>query len=214
MPRVGVFGGTFNPIHFGHLLIADEICEFLELDRMLFVPASVPPHKPAGELAPAADRFAMTELAVREHPQFEVSDVEFRRRGPSYTVDTLQALGPRGDLCLVIGSETFLDLLTWKDPRAVAALARLVVVPRSGKAFDPDAPASQKVLRELGLEGFVRPEAAPGCPEAPVLVEAASLPISASDLRCRASEGRSLAFRMPTSVAAYIRDHRLYRQEG
>ena len=214
MPRVGVFGGTFNPIHFGHLLIADEICEFLELDRMLFVPASVPPHKPAGELAPAADRFAMTELAVREHPQFEVSDVEFRRRGPSYTVDTLQALSPRGDLCLVIGSETFLDLLTWKDPRTVAALARLVVVPRSGKAFDPDAPASQKVLRELGLEGFVRPEAAPGCPEAPVLVEAASLPISASDLRRRACEGRSLAFRMPASVAAYIRDHRLYRQEG
>ncbi|MEK7836725.1 MAG: nicotinate-nucleotide adenylyltransferase [candidate division NC10 bacterium] len=214
MPRVGVFGGTFNPIHFGHLLIADEICEFLELDRVLFVPASVPPHKPAGELAPAADRFAMTELAVREHPRFEVSDVELRRRGPSYTVDTLQALSPRGDLCLVIGSETFLDLLTWKDPRAVAALARLVVVPRSGKAFDPDAPASQKVLRELGLEGFVRPEAAPGCPEAPVLVEAASLPISGSDLRRRACEGRSLAFRMPASVAAYIRDHRLYRQEG
>ena len=127
MPTVGVFGGSFNPVHFGHLLLADEICEALALDRVLFVPAAVPPHKPAAELAPAADRYRMTELAVREHPRFAVSDVELRRGGPSYTVDTLRVLREEGELCLLIGSETFLDLLGWRDPREVARLARLVV---------------------------------------------------------------------------------------
>ncbi|MBI2527131.1 MAG: nicotinate (nicotinamide) nucleotide adenylyltransferase [Candidatus Rokubacteria bacterium] len=214
MPRLGVLGGTFNPIHFGHLLVADEVCEVLELDRVLLVPASMPPHKPPAELAPAADRFAMTALAAQEHARFEVSDVELRRRGPSYTVDTLEALGTRGDLFLIIGSETFLDLLTWRDPRGVAARARLVVVPRSGSGFDPDAPASQKVLRELGLDGFVRPGVTGDSPGAPLLVAAASLPISGSELRRRAREGRSLAFRMPAPVAAYIREHGLYRQEA
>jgi nicotinate-nucleotide adenylyltransferase len=181
VPRVGVFGGSFNPIHFGHLLLADEICEILDLDRVLFVPAAEPPHKPPVDLAPARHRFQMTALAIREHPRFEVSDVELRRSGPSYTVQTLEALWDRGDLSLMIGSETFLDLLSW---------------------------------RELGVPGFVpatdaRP-AAGLSPAAPVLVRAASLPISGSDLRRRAREGRSLAFRMPESVVAYIREHHLY----
>src|SRR4026209_1606990 len=150
-PRVGVFGGSFNPIHFGHLLVADEVCEALRLDRVLLVPAAQPPHKPPAELAPAADRYRMTALAVRGHPRFEVSDVEVKRSGPSYTVDTLIALQSRGRLHLIIGSETFLDLLNWKDPGRVVALARLVVIPRNGMDFDPEAPAAVKVLRELAL---------------------------------------------------------------
>jgi nicotinate-nucleotide adenylyltransferase len=146
----------------------------------------------------------MTELAVSEHPRFAVSDVELCRRGPSYTVDTLQALRGEGDLYLLIGSETFLDLLSWREPRAIARLARLVVVPRTGSGFEPEAPAAQKVLHELGLPGF-------GGADGPVLYRAASLPISGSDLRRRARDGRSLAYRMPEPVAAYIREHRLYR---
>ena len=204
MPRIGVFGGSFNPIHFGHLLLADELCEALAFDRVLFVPAAVPPHKPAAELTSVEHRFRMTELAVSEHPRFAVSDVELRRRGPSYTVDTLLALRGEGDLHLLIGSETFLDLLNWREPREVARLARLVVVPRTGADFDPGAPAAQKVLHELGLSAF-------GSTDGPVLHHAASLPISGSDLRRRARDGRSLAFRMPEAVAAYIREHRLYR---
>jgi len=178
------------------------------------VPAAQPPHKPLTELAPAADRFAMTALAVREHPRFEVCDLEIRRSGPSYTVDTLTELQNRGRLHLIIGSETFLDLLNWKDPRRVAALARLAVIPRNGMGFDPEAPAAQKVLRELGLPGFARAGEEPADGAAPLLVHAASLPISGSDLRRRAREGRSLAFRMPESVVAYIRDHDLYRPEA
>ena len=209
-----MFGGSFNPIHFGHLLVADEVCETLRLDRLLLVPAAQPPHKPLTELAPAADRYRMTALAVREHPLFEVSDVEVARSGPSYTVDTLTALQDRGQLHLIIGSETFLDLLSWRDPQRVVTLARLVVIPRNGMGFDPDAPAAVKVLRELGLPGFAP---APGeSPDgaAPLLLHAASLPISGSDLRRRAREGRSLAFRMPDAVAAYLREHHLYRPEA
>ncbi len=204
MPTVGVFGGSFNPIHFGHLLLADEICEALRLDRVLFVPAAVPPHKPAAELASAEHRYRMTALAVREHPRFAVSDLELRREGPSYTVDTLAALRDEGALRLLIGSDTFLDLLSWREPREIARLAQLIVVPRTGGEFDPDGPAAQKVLHELGLSAF-------GAADGPVLYRAASLPISGSDLRLRAREGRSLVYRMPEAVAAYIREHGLYR---
>ena len=194
--------------------MADEVCEALRLDRLLLVPAAQPPHKPATELAPAAHRYRMTTLAVREHPRFEVSDVEVERSGPSYTVDTLTALQERGRLHLIIGSETFLDLLNWREPRRVAALARLVVIPRNGMGFDPETPAALKVMRELGLAGFVPAGAELSDDPAPILLHAASLPISGSDLRRRAREGRSLAFRMPEAVVSYIRDQRLYRPEA
>jgi len=220
VPRVGVFGGSFNPIHFGHLLLADEICEVLGLDRLLFVPAAQPPHKSAKDLAPARDRFQMTALAVREHPRFEVCDVELRRAGPSYTVQTLEALRDRGDLHLVMGSETFVDLLNWREPSQIARLARLVIVPRNGTAFDPESPAVLKVLKELGLPDLVSvttdgtrtfSSGAGAIPSSPLLVRAASLPISGSDLRRRAREGLSLAYRMPGPVAAYMEEHGLYR---
>jgi nicotinate-nucleotide adenylyltransferase len=142
----------------------------------------------------------MVRLATAGFPKFEVSDVELRRAGPSYTVDTLEELRiPRVDLFLIVGSETFLDLLTWREPRRIAELARLVVVPRVGSAFDPDSAAAQKVVREIGQE--------------PLIVRATSLPISASDLRRRVREGRSIAYRLPEAVAAYIRARRLYQSE-
>lgn len=211
MAKTAVFGGSFNPIHTGHLLLADEVLELLALDRVLFVPAALPPHKAPATLAPADDRFAMVVLAASTHPRFEVSDIELRRTGPSYTVDTLEELAKTGDeLYLVIGSETFLDLLSWRDPRRIARLARLVVVPRAGSLFDPETAAAQKVLREIGLDGFARIERG-RAPDAGVLIaHATSLPISASDLRARVREGRSLAYRMPDAVAAYVRARRLY----
>ena len=201
MARTALFGGSFNPIHFGHLLLADEVRDALDLDGILFVPAAVPPHKSPAYLAPAADRYAMVELAVAAQPRFAVSDLELRRAGPSYTVDTLEALRiPREDLFLIVGSETFMDLLTWREPRRIAQLARIVVVPRVGSAFDPESAAVRKVVREIGDE--------------PLIVRATSLPISASDLRRRVREGRSVAYRLPESVAAYIQAKRLYRTEG
>lgn len=211
MARVAVFGGSFNPVHYGHLLLADELVEALALERVLFVPAGQPPHKPASAVAPAADRYAMVKLAIANHPWFSVSDLELRRPGPSYTVDTLEALSASGDeLFLLVGSETFLDLLSWRAPRRIAELARLVVVPRSGSVFDPDSAAAQKVLRDIGANGFAATADAAGSARAVLVVHVTSLPISASDLRRRAQQRRSLAFRVPDTVVDYIRSHRLY----
>ena len=210
MARTALFGGSFNPIHLGHLLMADDMLERLALDRVVFVPAAVPPHKPATLLAPAEHRFEMVRLAVAGHAGFEVSDIELRRRGPSFTVDTVEALvRPGEELFLLVGSETFLDLLSWRAPRRIAELARLVVVPRTGSAFDPESAAAQKVLREIGAEHFVGPDD-PVTPATVVVVHASSLPISSSDLRARARQGRSLAYRVPETVSVYIRRHRLY----
>jgi nicotinate-nucleotide adenylyltransferase len=213
LARVAVLGGSFNPIHYGHLLAADEVLEQLGLDRVLFVPAASPPHKPAAQLAPAADRFEMVRLAIAGHPRFAVSDVELRRSGPSYTIDTLDALAAGGDvLFLVVGSETFLDLLNWREPRRIARVARLVVIPRAGSAFDPESAAAQKVLREIGIEGgFVHVAAGEATPARGVIIaHVTSLPLSASELRRRVHEGRSLAFRLPPAAAEYIRARGLY----
>jgi nicotinate-nucleotide adenylyltransferase len=213
--KTGVFGGSFNPVHYGHLLLADEVMERAGLDRVLFVPAGVPPHKTAAELAPPADRYAMVSLAVATNARFEVSDVELRRAGPSYTVDTLTELSRSKDeeLFLVIGSETFLDLLTWREPRRVASLARLIVVPREGGAFDPAGAAAVDVLRKIGAERFVEADGGRVPPDGVLLVRATSLPLAASDLRARVATGRSVAYRMPDAVIAYIRARGLYAEE-
>jgi nicotinate-nucleotide adenylyltransferase len=212
LARTGIFGGSFNPIHYGHLLVADQVLEILGLDRLLFVPAAEPPHKPARGLASAPDRLAMVQLAVARQPRFAVSDVELRRRGPSYTVDTLEALSAPGDeLVLIIGSETFLDLLHWHAPHRLVELARLAVVPRTGSAFDPEGAAAQKILQGIGAEPFV-PVAEGAVPARGTwLVHAMSLPVSASDIRERVRTGRSVAFRLPPEVIAYMNEHALYR---
>ena len=214
MPRTAVFGGSFNPIHYGHLLLADDLLEILSLDRVLFVPAKHPPHKDPTRLAPPEERLAMVRLATQGHPGFEVSDIELTRPGPSFTVDTLAALARPGQmLFLIVGSETFLDLLSWREPRRVAQLARLVIVPRVGSPFDTESDAAQKVLREIGVDGGFSTVDGGRVPERGVIVSrAASMPISASELRRRVREGRSLAFRLPPAVADYIRARGLYRE--
>lgn len=213
MARIGIFGGSFNPIHYGHLLMADQVFEMLSLDRLVFVPAAEPPHKPACGLAPAIHRHAMTRLATSSDSRFAVDDIELRRAGPSYTVDTLETLAARGDdLILVMGSETFLGLLSWHVPQRLPQLARLAVVPRSGSAFDPQSPAAQKVLRGIGADPFV-PVAEASLPaRGTLLVHALSLPVSASDIRERVLRERSVAYRLPPAVIDYMKRHRLYRE--
>jgi nicotinate-nucleotide adenylyltransferase len=212
--RTALFGGSFNPIHYGHLLLADEVREALALARVIFMPAGAPPHKPGHGLASADDRHAMVQLATADNPAFEVSDLERRRTGPSYTVDTVEALDvPAGDLFLVIGSETFLDLLSWREPRRIAARCRIVVIPRAGSSFDPESAAAQKVVREIGADGIARADG--GVPERGVIVvHATSLPLSASEIRARAAAGRSLAYRVPPAVAEYIARRHLYGWPG
>jgi nicotinate-nucleotide adenylyltransferase len=163
----------------------------------------------------------MVRLAIARHSRFAVSDLELRRPGPSYTVDTLQEIrretDSSTDLFLLLGSETFLDLLAWKEPARVAQLARLVVIPRTGTSFDPEGREARKILQEIGQEQWVPvpdPGSAPAFPSKEVLlVSVTSLPISASELRRRARQGRSLAYRVPEAVEAYILEHGLYRED-
>jgi nicotinate-nucleotide adenylyltransferase len=203
---LGVFGGTFDPIHYAHLAVAQEAAETLGLERVLFVPAGQPPHKPDREITPAADRLAMIELAIAGNARFAVDRLELDRAGPSYTVDTLEALiasrsaaGMSTDLVLLLSAEAFLDLATWREPRRVLELARVAVAPREG--YPAAGPAFM-------IEHF------PDLAERVRYLDGPRMRLSASELRARAAAGRSLRYLVPDAVAAYIDDHGLYRNPG
>jgi len=202
---LGVFGGTFDPIHLGHLAVAEEAAEAVGLERILFIPAGEPPHKPGRDITAAEHRLAMIELAVAGNERFAVDRMEIDREGRSYTVDTLEALhasrqvsGASTDLALVLSADTFLDLMTWRQPRRVVELARLVVAPRDGY---PDAGP-----------GFLA-EHMPDLADRAVFLDGPRLRLSGTELRRRAAAGRSLRYLVPDAVAAYIGDHALYRNQ-
>jgi nicotinate-nucleotide adenylyltransferase len=202
---VGIFGGTFDPIHLAHLAVAEEAAEALGLERVLFVPAGEPPHKPGQPISAASDRIAMVELAIAGNERFAVDRLELDRGGPSYTVDTLESMraarlrvGLPDDLVLILSAEAFLGLMTWREPRRVVELARLVVAPRDG-------------YPEAGPEFLAAnlPELA----DRATFLDSPRLRLSGSDLRRRAADGRSLRYLVPDAVAAYIGDHALYRNQ-
>ncbi len=200
---LGVFGGTFDPIHNAHLAVAEEAAEVIGLERVLFVPTGEPPHKPGREITPADDRLAMVELAIAGNPRFAAARLELDRPGPSYTVDTLVALradrstaGAADDLVLVLSAEAFLGLMSWREPRRVLELARVVVAPRDGY---PDA----------GPDFLA--EHLPDLADRATFLAGPRLRLSASELRARAASGRSLRYLVPDAVSAYIGDHGLYQ---
>lgn len=203
--RVGILGGTFDPVHYGHLVIAEQVREVLELDLVLFVPAALPPHKLDEDVTPAPDRVAMVELAIAGNPAFAVSHVELERAGPSYTTDTLSELsdeavrqGVARDFYFILSTEALADLGGWHDPERLLALARLAVVPR------PGAPLPDGAWLAAHLPG--------GAASAKRVICVDTLPLahSASDVRARAAAGRSIRYLVPPAVEAYIRDRRLY----
>jgi nicotinate-nucleotide adenylyltransferase len=204
--RIGVFGGTFDPPHLGHLALAEAASDELGLERVLFVPAADPPHKRARTKSAFAHRLAMTRLAVRGNARFSVSDVESRRDGPSYTVETLRRLErrhPDSELWLLLGEDSLHDLPAWKSPDEIARLARIAVAPRIESA--------------AGTTSRRRParrSAASRSSRAPVWLESPVLEISSSDLRARARRGESIRYLVPDAVAAYLERHRLYRAPG
>jgi nicotinate-nucleotide adenylyltransferase len=217
--RLGILGGTFNPVHQGHLLLAESFRERLGLDRVVLVPSAAPPHKPGEEIAPTLHRYAMTALAVAGHPGFAVSDCEVRRPGPSYSVDTVEMLAGEyagARLFFLMGSDTFLDLPTWKTPERLGAWAVLAVGRRAGCDFDPDGPAARAVLARLGRPGLrrVSPTAADtvhaAAPGDVLLVETRSLPVSAREIRRMLAAGESVRYLVPPAVADYIGQQRLY----
>ena len=201
MTALGIMGGTFDPIHLGHLAIGEEAREALALDRVLFVPAGEPPHKPADTVTAVAHRVAMVELAIADNPSFELSSIEIERAGPSYTVDTVEELAQRHPgtaLHLIVSAETFAQLPTWHEPERLFETARIAVVPREGyPAPDP---------AWLG-------EAFPGREARVTYLEGPRLGLSSTAIRERVASGRSIRYLVPGAVEAYISDHDLYQTE-
>jgi nicotinate-nucleotide adenylyltransferase len=198
----GVMGGTFDPIHLGHLAIAEEAREALGLERILFVPAGVPPHKPDGADAPIEARLAMVELAIEDNPAFSLSRVDVDRPGPSYTVDTMALLsaaahdaGATPDLTLIMSAETLAGLPEWRDPARLLAACRVAVVPR--EAFPAPDPAW--LSRHF-----------PGLEDRFDLLDGPRLGISSTAIRERVAAGRSIRYLVPEAVERHIADHALY----
>lgn len=207
--RVGILGGTFDPIHYGHLAIAEQVGEALALDRVLFVPAAQPPHKLDEELAPAADRSAMVALAIAGNSRFSLCEIELERPGPSYTADTMAELaaeaarqGVARELYFILSAEALADLRGWHEPARLLGFARLAVVARPGSPL-PDATRLAAMLPG-GAAAVARAE----------LVETVLLAYSSSDVRGRAGAGRSIRYLVPPSVETYVRDRRLYRSNN
>jgi nicotinate-nucleotide adenylyltransferase len=194
---IGVFGGTFDPVHIAHLAVAEEAADTLGLERVLFIPAGLPPHKPDRAITAGEHRLAMVELAIAGNPRFVADRREIDRPGRSYTVDTLESLRHEtaSEIALIISADSFLDLLSWREPRRILELARLVVAPREGY------PA-------VGADTFATD--LPGIGERTSFLDGPHLHLSASELRARAAGGRSLRYLVPDAVAAYIGDHALY----
>lgn len=194
--QIGIYGGTFDPVHLAHLVLAEQCLEQLPLDEVWFVPAAIPPHKTHVPITPANDRCAMLEYALAGHAQFRLETIELERQGPSYTVDTLEALTrlhPDHRWSLLLGADSVREFETWRTPERILELAQIVAVNRGG---DPP----------IDLEAF---QSRFGV--VPREVEIPSLNISASDLRRRVAAGRSVRFLVPRAVEVYIAERGLYR---
>lgn len=201
MRRIGVLGGTFDPIHYGHLVIACDARAYLDLEKVLFVPAYQPPHKPEGTYSTFRHRTRMLQLAIAGGCYFELCLIEEERCGPSYTVDTLRDLqhreGPDTRIYFIIGMDSLADLPEWHNPEELIRHYRVVVAERAGYHLDLDALETR--LPGLGgsLEGIDTPE----------------LSISSTDLQRRVQHGLPIRYQVPPSVERYILAHGLYRED-
>ena len=204
--RIGVYGGSFDPVHFGHLIAAECCREQAALDRVLFVPAAVPPHKQDQRLADASERVAMLTLAIGGHDAFVVSTCELDRGGVSYTIDTLTELSahhPHDTLVLLLGPDSLAQLPTWREPRTILDGWEVVAVEREG--LDDVA----AVVRDPALAALLEPDRAARMIKSRVRMPA--IGVRASDLRAAVAAGRSIRYRTPRAVEAYIAAHGLYR---
>ncbi|HVP12480.1 MAG TPA: nicotinate-nucleotide adenylyltransferase [Phycisphaerae bacterium] len=200
--RIGLYGGSFDPIHFGHLISARSIAEQINLHRVVLILSPRPPHKVGEHLTDAGDRLAMARLAVQGDPLFEVSDIELARAGPSYTIDTVTAfrrqLGPEAELFWIIGADSLPELPTWRRVRDLVAAVQIVTARRPGSRL-PDSAA---------LEAAVG--AAPAAALIQYCVDTPEIDISSTEVRERVGLGRSVRYLVPEVVASYIAQKGLY----
>jgi len=213
--RLGLFGGTFNPIHYGHLRSAEEVAEALDLGQVWFIPAALPPHKSQSDMTSFEVRLTMTRLAVGRQARLAVSDVEGRRPGKSYTIQTLHLLreefGPQGELYFILGMDAMLEIATWKSYRELFTLSHFVVMDRPG--YDRDRLG--KLLKEQVHPDFKPLSAGEGF-EHPsgyrVLIQATTLmDISGTRIRRLVRQGRSIRYLLPERVRRFILKNNLYR---
>jgi len=195
--RIGVFGGTFDPVHLAHLILAEQCREQARLDQVWFVVAARPPHKHEGELTPFAQRVEMLQLAIAGNPTFRVEELEKERSGPSYTADTLDELDrlhPGNEWLLMVGTDTLRDLPTWYEPRRVVQRAALLVMARPGAALVPAGELQAKLGASVRMQR----------------IEAPLIDISSRDLRGRVRQGRSIRYFVPRAVEMYVLEKKLY----
>lgn len=189
--KIGILGGTFNPIHVGHLLIAQDAMEQAKLDRVVFIPSATPPHKSPDHLATSRDRLRMIRLAIAGNPRFEVDDLEIRRGGRSYSVDTLVELKrrqPRVKFYFIIGSDSLRELHLWREPARLLKLCRFIVLVRPG--FKPEQ-------RRLAIR--------------PLIVTGHVCEVASREIRSRIANGQPFRYLVPDAVHNYIRKHKLYQ---
>jgi nicotinate-nucleotide adenylyltransferase len=222
--RLGLLGGSFNPIHKGHLAIAHGVYEHLRLSRILFIPTGNPPHKHGESLAPAKARLEMVRLAIAETPLFEVSTIELDRGGKSYSIDTVRKVhmqyGPSSKLFFIIGLDAFLEFPTWKAPEELLRLCHFVVVPRPGHSFQALAKMTllsdlkSQALMQLDMGVLGRLDITVPYSSGITCLTLPPSPISASEIRQRIRSGLPLANMLPPSVESYILRHSLYQEES
>ena len=200
--KIGILGGTFDPIHLGHLMVAEEARVSLNLDQVIFIPAGRPWFKSQQHVTDVKHRLAMVKCATASNPYFSVSEIETTRSGPTYTVETLRELrekySPEDQLFFIIGLDSLREVDRWQHPEQLFEMATLVGVSRPGhEDFDP-----------ASLDAI-----APGASDNVVMLDGPLVEISATDLRHRVATGVSIRYRVPESVEAYIREHGLYLSE-
>lgn len=211
--RVGLFGGSFNPIHFGHLRAAEEDREALDLDLVYFIPAASPPHKTEGDLAPADHRLQMVRLATKGNRHFMASDVEIRRTGRSYTVETvryfLATLRQPATLYLLMGADQFDELETWREPDELVRLCNIAVHTRPRGSEAGPSRISVAALKRFGYtqadDHYVHSSG-----QTLSFVETTFFPVSATEIRGKIQRGASVNYLMPGDVVDYVQRHALY----
>lgn len=194
--RLGIMGGTFDPIHYGHLFVAEESRVRFQLSRVVFIPNGTPPHKQGCAVTSAQHRFAMTEIATASNPYFECSRIEMERSGPSYTIDTLERLHeehPNAEMFTITGIDAIAEILTWRRHAEVIQKSGFIAATRPG--FD------MKFLSDRLPESYLSKIA---------VIGSTSLGISSTDIRTRVGAGLPIRYLTPDGVAEYIKEHRLY----
>ncbi|MDD2511025.1 MAG: nicotinate-nucleotide adenylyltransferase [Syntrophomonas sp.] len=197
---LGILGGTFDPIHYGHLIAAEYACHNYKLNKVLLIPAASPPHKELGQVLSAAHRYQMVEMAIKSNPRLEVSPVEVERRGLSYTVDTLayfQGKYPEVEFFFIVGADSLFFMHSWKEPERLAELCRFIVVTRPGYKIQRSEPALSR-LPDIIWDRMLQ-------------MEIPGLDISSSDIRQRVAAGKPIKYLLPPEVEEYIFKQGLYR---